>query len=341
MWIEKPIERLTHRKLVEELGDGAGEERYGLYTTVRRDLIEQILPNIQAVIPNITDHGPEHVAHVLENVGKILQIESWNEQLTAMELYLLILSVMFHDSGNIYGRDDHQRKISQIYDFCRSAGGNDRQEKSSLLKITEAHCGETLGGSKDTLKAIGPEPVSLAGSPIRRRFIATILRFADELAEGPNRTSLFMQKHRGYRAGSAVFHEYATAITIHMDPGNERIALTYNIEVKTQRTGDISSREEQRLTKLIKFCYQRIDKLDQERKYSKHYCNLLNMFNYTTITFNYWIKEEQHNLGLPEQFELSDLVVPGETEEKLLYNRDSRFRVNNIIREIKKVASGR
>jgi hypothetical protein len=341
VWTEKPIEVLTHRALVKKFSSGDGEERYGLYTTARKNVVDDILPNIRTVLPNQTDHGPVHVAQVLENTGKLLQIEAWHNQLQEMELYTLILSVVFHDSGNIYGRKDHQRKVSKIYDYCRSAGGNDRQEKSIILKITESHCGEALDGSKDTLNAIGPELVALAGYPIHQQWIAAIIRFADELAEGRERTSLFMQKHHGYSGRSSVFHEYAAATTVHIDPGNERIALKYNIEVNTKISGGISKKEEARLKKLIEFCYQRIDKLDQERKYAKHYCDLLTMFKKTTVTFNFFIKGEQHNLGLPEKYTLSDLVVPGETMEKLLNDRESKFKLNNIIREIKKVARRR
>ena len=38
-----------------------------------------------------------------------------NNILTGLELYCLLTSILFHDTGNIIDREDHQRKISQIY----------------------------------------------------------------------------------------------------------------------------------------------------------------------------------------------------------------------------------
>lgn len=340
MWVETPIEKTTFNALVEELQESAGKDRYGLYTTARKDIVEQIAPNINAVMPNHTDHGPEHIAHVLKNAGKLLQIESNPKPLTAMELYSLILGVVFHDTGNIHGRKNHQRNVSGIYDFCRSSGGNDHQEKLMILKMTEAHCGKALDGSSDTIRAIGPESTILAGYRVRLRYIAAILRFADELAEGKERTSSFMLQNYGYDKRSKIFHDYANISTVDIDPGNERIALTYNIEVKNKKSGGISNTEEGDLKKILEYCYQRIAKLDQERKYAKHYCDLLSRYKYTSVTFNFWIRGEWVRLGLPEAYTISDLVVPGE-KVVLLNDRDKKFKVDNIIRGIKRAASRR
>lgn len=339
MWVERPIEKITHDRLVKELGNGDGEHQFGLYTTARLHLIENILPQIRAVLPNLTDHGPEHVARVLDNAGQLLNIEENPHALTAMELYSLILAILFHDTGNIFGRDDHQHKVSRIYDFCRSAAGNYSREKFIVLKATEAHCGETSSGSNDTIRDLPPDPVSVFNRPVHLRSVAAVLRFADELAEGRNRTSIFMQKHKLYRKNSAIFHSYADSTTVAIDPGNNRIALTYDIGVKSNRSGDVSTSEESRIEKLLVYIYQRISKLDQERKYARHYCIHLQPLMYTTITFNFWISGQVHGLGLPQQFTLTDLVVPGETERQL-YEYDNLYAVNDVIDKIKTVARG-
>ncbi len=336
MWTERPIEEKTFRSLVGEFQPAEGRTKYGLYTAARKDLIEQILPNIRAVMPDHTDHGPEHLARVLNNIGELLEIDSDQQILSSIELYSLILGSAFHDTGNIYGRRDHQRHVADIYDFCRSTTGNDHQEKLIVIKIAEAHCGTTMNGSADTLKAIGSNPVPLFDRPVRLQWIAAILRFADELAEGKERTSLFMLRNHKYRKQSRIFHEYVNLVTTHIDPGNERIALTYNIDVKTKEAGGISPTEEKRLKNLLRYCYQRVDKLDQERQYTKHYCDLLSKFKYTSVSFNFWIKGQPFNLGLPEPYTISDLTVPGD-REALLCTRNDIFMEENILAEIRKV----
>jgi hypothetical protein len=338
MWNETPIERATYAALESQLGESAAKERFGLYTTARQQLVEDILPNIKIIIPESTDHGPGHVAHVLENAGSLLQIESERTSLSGIELYSLILAILFHDAGNIYGREDHQRKISSIYDYCRAVAANDHQEKFIVIKMTQAHCGTAESDSNDTLQSLGPDAVPLFRQPVRLRDIAAILRFADELAEGPNRTSLFMQQHHGYSSGNEIFHMYSGITQIYIEPRNDRIALTYNIDVKTLDSKGISSKEESRLKNLLKYCYERINKLDQERKYAKHYCEFLGRFKKTTVTFNFWMKGLPHNLGL-SALTLTDLEVPG-TSPKLLHEYDSAYAIDKVINNIKGAAKG-
>lgn len=196
-----------------------------------------------------------------------------------------------------------------------------------------------MDGSNDTIKELPGSPESLAGHPVNLRSIAAILRLADELAEGPKRTSLFMQKYHPYPKGSRMFHRYANVTTIAIDPGNNRIALTYDIQVKSNMSGTISNREEKLITELINYIYKRIIKLDQERKYAKHYCDFLLPFKFTTVTFNFEIKDQIHNLDLPQQFALTDLIVPGDNGKQLPeYN--NVYDVEGIMRKIKDVARG-
>lgn len=332
-----PIEKKTHELLVKELGDGAGEERYGLYTTTRKHVVEDILPNISRVIPSITDHGPGHVASVLANAGELLSINTEPSKLNHIELYCLILSILFHDVGNIFGRAGHQRKVSRIYDYCRAEAAIDNREKNIVIKVCEAHCGEAPDGTNDTLKHI-TEFEFLARSPIRLCTIAALLRFSDELEEGSKRTSRFMQKYCGYPPSGSIHHKYADISQIAIDRGNDRIALTYNISIAVARNGALSNRTERMLKELLEYTYKRIIKLDQERKYAKHYCDLLSNFKMTTVKFNFWIRGEVHTLGLP-QLTITDLVVPGD-DGKSIYDYSNDYGIPNVITQIKSLISG-
>ena len=337
MWNDRRIEQLTKRKLTEDLGDERGNERFGLYTSAREALVGEILPQIRAVQPDLTDHGPEHVANVLDNVAALLglgnDLQLSDKELSGTELYALILSILFHDTGNIFDRQEHQRHVATVYDYVRSEAHRKRfkQERRLVLKVAEAHCGFALDGSKDTLKHVG-DTASLYGEPIRLRQIASILRFADELAEGPQRTSFFMQEHHHYPPGSDIYHAYADITDVFIDRGNERIALTYDIELDVGRSSSITRKCQQELRKLLKFTYQRIIKLNQERKYARHYSDLLAPFKKTSITFNFIIKEQPPCfLELPP---ITDVVVPGEKEKQLQeYHDDYKF--NNIIGKIR------
>src|SRR6267378_177026 len=135
MWSTQKIEDVTEARLSEE----RGKELFSLYVSARKALVEEVLPQIKAELPSHSDHGSEHIANVLSNVGKLLDTDGTKSGLTGLDLYCLILSILFHDSGNIFGRRDHQKKISKIYDFACPEPSRDKQEKLAVLKVTEAH----------------------------------------------------------------------------------------------------------------------------------------------------------------------------------------------------------
>ncbi len=330
MWELRKIEEITKKALVEERGVVQGEEKFAAYTMARKNLVEQVLPEIKAVQPQLTDHGPDHVANVLDNAEGLLGEDI--HKFRGIELYCLILSILFHDAGNVFDRKEHQLNIAKIYDYIRPGPEPNKQEKYIVLKATEAHCCEAGDGSKDALRDLD-DTTQLDRKPVSLRQIAAILRFADELAEGPQRTSIFMQRQHKYSSDSQIFHKYAKITNVSIDRGNERIALTYNIDVDIDEHSSLSNEKEEELRELLDFTYKRIIKLNQERQYTKHYCDFLSPFKKTTVAFNFWIDGQHNDLGLV-QVSLTDLVVPGDTH-KGFYEYDRSYELKNIVEKIR------
>jgi len=312
-WNTREIEEITRNKLISKLQQGPGEEWYGLYTSARKCLVEEILPAIKGVLPELTDHGPQHVENVLDNTRKLLGTDI--EKLGAMDLYCLILSILFHDVGNIFARKEHQRNVSQVYNYVRG-DKVDRREHFVVLKAASAHCGEANDGSKDTLKDLD-EKTFFGGGAILLRDIAAILRFADELAEGPQRTSKFMQIHHNYPPDSYLYHKYANITTVDIDRLGERIALTYDMSFHTNGDNKLGQKEQNEILELLKFTHKRIVKLNQERQYAKHYSAFLSPFRKTTVIFNFWANGELLDLTLDE-VRLTDLVVPDDEAKEFV-----------------------
>ena len=73
------------------------------------------------------------------------------------------------------------------------------------------------------------------GQLVRLRELAAVLRFADELAEGPQRTSEFMQEEGLYDSESQQFHDYANITNILIERQNSRIVITYEIDIDVNR----------------------------------------------------------------------------------------------------------
>lgn len=330
MWQTQELETITKERLITERGQAEGEEKYALYLTARKKLLEDVLEEIKTTQPGLTDHGPRHIINVMRNAHQLLGDQV--ERLSATELYCLILSILFHDAGNILGREGHQLNIGTIYDHVRPAMLPDypfRQEKLNLFNIVGAHCGEAADKSNDTLQFL--EPSHLDGRPVNLRQIAAILRLADELAEGIQRTSLFMQKIHGYPANSKIYHDYASITEVAIDRGGQRIAITYHPTVEVGQDGLL--REEQGLREMLQFIYKRLQKLDEERKYNKHYCALLEPFKQVSAVFEFWIG------GLPRVFGLrplilTDLIVPGD-KQKEIPAYDPSYSIDSLIGRIR------
>ena len=142
------------------------------------------------------------------------------------------------------------------------------------MQIAQAHTGEARDGSRDTLADV-PEVSQLDGEPVKAREIAAIVRFADELAEGRQRTSEYMKRHGRYRAESMPYHDYASATDIAIDKLNDRIAVTYHLGIKTEAGLD---EELHRVKDFILFACDRLAKMDLERRYAfsivpRHWCD--------------------------------------------------------------------
>ena len=332
MWDIRNIERITEKALIEELGGSNGQQRFAQYLDARRILVEDVLEEIKRTQQGLTDHGPKHIQDVLDKAEELLgSEENIRKNLRGTDLYCLILSILFHDVGNIYDRREHQRRISQVYDHVRQQH-SEKTEKLIVLTAVEAHCGETADGSKDTLKDV-PETSHLCGRQVKLRTIASVLRLSDELAEGRQRTSIFMQQIKGYPSDSEIYHEYSKITTVFVDRSNERITLTYNIELNTE-AGKFDGDKEKYYKALIEFTYGRIMKLNQERQYVRHYCDILSVFKKTTVAFNFWINGELADLGLMEA-KLTDVVIPGE-HHKDFSNYHSCYAIPNLMERIKK-----
>ena len=327
MWEELSIERDLEKALLEEFGEAAGKTLYGEYTAARSKLIKEVLEYIKSREPNLTDHGPRHIKDVLEQAHQIIP----PSHLCAREQLMLLLAVFFHDTGNIHGRKGHEEKVADIYDFVRGKPLSAKQleEKALLLAIVGTHGGVARDGkSKDTIADLNiTEP--FLHRPIRMREIAAIMRFADELAEGPQRTSEYLNRRHGFDIKSGQYHDYAAITSITIDSALERIAATYHIDVQTEE-GRIA--DEDRLRRLIKFAYHRVIKLDEERQYAKYYSNGLALFKHTSATFRFFLDGQPVDPGL-EPLVLTDIVVPGGSKRTIV-DQNPEYSVDGVIHKL-------
>lgn len=323
MWSEQPLEVLLHKSL-QGLPEPARTDLFADYNSARRFVTEEITGHIATTEPDLTDHSDRHLMDVMNRVHAV--IGESTKYFTAYELYLLAVSILFHDVGNLHGRSEHHKKVAGIYDACRKREARFNTERNAVLAIAGAHTGSTKDGSKDTIRDVGQ--FSFQAHPVRGQQVAAVLRFADELAEGPQRTSAYLQNQGMYKPDSRIFHKYAAITDYCVDPGAERIALTYNIDVERGHS-ELEAGNAVLLTQLLTFSYSRITKLDQERRYCKHYCDLLSVFKETGAWFNFFYDGQKLDLGL-EPIVISDLIVPGELTKRI-EEIDTKYKVSTLV----------
>lgn len=311
--IEEKLKEVLELKMASK---AKAEEIYAQYISARKALVDEILPEIKAIENNLTDHGPDHIANVLDNVYNLLGDHI--DKLNWAEIYFLCMIVLFHDVGNIDGRKGHFNKavIQKIYNYVRKSNSKFNSERRLVGLAASCHSGKASDGSADTMGELSENDEGLFGEGISLRKLAPVLRFADELAEGPQRTSDYMISTGKYDEKSKIYHKYAQITDIYIDRGTGRISLTYDIDVKVKSNGSLTQKERKNLQELLEYCYVRIVKLNDERRYNKFYSRLLEPFRRTDVRFNFSVNQLPCDLGMNE-LTITDLTVPGNSSSPI------------------------
>lgn len=336
MWNKTQFEEHIEERLIAELGEAKGASMFADYVTTRDKLVDNIFKEIKGVEPDLSDHDADHIADVLENARCLLSVDPKRHELTATDLYCLGMAILFHDVGNLIVRDGHHMAIGDIFDWARGTGDKVRREKTLILRIVRAHTGIAADGSNDTLKEVADED-QLYKELVKLREVAAILRFADELAEGPQRTSEYMRRRNLIDADSRIFHEYASVTHILADRGTERVLLTYEIEVDGSSETPAKDRKG-KLALLLRLIYERVIKLDQERRYTRFYSDALGPFKTTHAVFNFHANGEILDLELAP-IHLNDKIVPGDPA-RAIPELDEQYTIETLTARVMKLASG-
>jgi len=326
MWSQCRFEEHLIAALRTEFGEPGANKYITAYNRAKGYLCDNIYREISLEEPDLTRHDETHVVAVMDRIADlILREKATSHDLSALDLYTLAMATLFHDVGNIDGRQSHS-SASCLFDIFTSARGDSaevRRERTVVLAAVRAHGGVASDGTGDTLKEL-KERDTLYTRIISLRDIGAILRFADELAEGPERTSEFCRKDGRYAESSQLYHDYASVTHVAVDQPNGRVMLNYEIEVSEGCPSDCvadnercpcSDRWNAWCGSLVEFIYDRISKLDQERRYARYYTSELSAFVATEASMNFhW-----HGLPVlmgevtPNPMRLDEKVVPGTT----------------------------
>lgn len=281
MWSNTIIEKECETALIT-LDDSISNSNkfFENYLQSRTYFCKEIYPNIARIEPDLTDHGESHIQDVLINVYSILEDsyelsqEKYNKY-TPLELYVLCMAVLIHDIGNLHHREGHEKTLTKIFN-PRIFPHIDRAEMKIITDIAKAH-----GGKGDTIAKLSTD--QLYGKRINSQCIAAVVRFADELAEGPQRTSQYMIDNGMISEDSIVYHHYASILKKPAICQNN-IILEYNVFVDEY--------SEVELISLLQITFKRIDKLNYERIYCGCYSEHIQKLQKVVVQMNFYENQE-------------------------------------------------
>lgn len=214
----------------------------------------------------LTDHGIDHVKMVIDNAGKLVEGTEF-KTLNGYEIFILLLACHFHDVGNVFGRENHEKEIDRIISSLSDVLPLDITEKILVSDIAMSHGGyiDDDHTDKDTLRNLALES-SCNGIPVRPALLGAILRFADELSDDWTRTSRYLDKEGVIPPENLIYHAYSKALSPITIEGNV-IKLEYYIAYEYQINKIPDNNGEYLYDEIIK----RLKKCMQELEYCKKY----------------------------------------------------------------------
>ena len=298
------------------------------------EYISQWLASEHVVFLN--DHGPDHIAKVVERAYAL--IVDANEALTEMEAFVLLCAIQIHDIGNVLGRAGHEKKLMDIFDTHSATLILDTAEKRIIKNIAMVHGGRAVDGSKDTISSLCvKEPI--LGYNIRTRYLAAILRFADELADDSTRANRVACDLNIVGTDSQIYHDYSQALhSVNVEKDEEthdhKIMLCFELLAtdmeKTYCMGGVPKY-------LLDEIYDRTLKMEQERRYCMKFMYQYIYFGKIEVTINVYgsrsqrintIKYTLEDISYPDnplpgsiKSVVSSEVPTGEEELKLIKDR--------------------
>lgn len=340
IWVERPLEKHVEYLLKEKL-QTEGQKLYSLYTNTRNEVVTEVLPWIAKYGEGLTDHGISHIADVIDNASLLLGFQNHfdenyktqpNHGFTPHEMLILLAGLLLHDVGNIYGRVRHNQKIGELWSKLHSWKLWPDNEKQLIIDVGRAHSGKGPDGSKDTLKALSVSSRYFMKDPVRLAPIASVIRFADELAEGEQRTSHFLIENNLIEEGSSIFHQYAQITRVGIDRIGGRVALTYYINIDNPTYPSDRVKLESHLNSLLKMAYARAVKMNCERQFARHYADVLVPFRETSISLTFLNEGLPINLPL-EPIVLNDINFLNESDS-LIEQVNSGYKIPELVQTV-------
>ena len=228
------------------------------YLLMKRRLLNIEYEHTAAGFPEGNNHGRGHIERVLEYLNGLLGPHPLNH-INSYELFLSMMSILYHDIGLLRQRQDHadiSRELLEGDD--QNAYVVDPRDRAIIAVAVANHSSskdiETECTSMDETEFIG-------GREARPKVITALVRFSDELDEDFRRADPILQQRLNIPPSSDFYWRFCQRIR-----GIRPSLETKQIDVNAGFEADDLSVLCSSGTRFVDFFAQKLEKINRERK---------------------------------------------------------------------------
>jgi hypothetical protein len=220
---------LPIEQTLEASSRSLGEPLIDRYNVLKHDLLEDggTSEYWAAGFRFGNNHGPSHIKRVLEHLDQLLGPDP-TRIINPYELYLTMMSVLYHDVGILGGRSRHadrsgeflyQKEEDNRYIF-------DSRDREIIRAAVVSH-----SSSKDIDDecSVFQEAEIIRNHIVRPRTVAALVRFADELDEDHRRADPLIEKRIGVGEESRFYWRFCQRI-LGIKADRDRLIININIK---------------------------------------------------------------------------------------------------------------
>lgn len=216
----------------------------------------------------LNQHGVGHVEKVIEKVTELINNFRFDVP-TPSETFILLCAIQIHDIGNIFGRDNHEQSFQAKFRDIAKNIITDTVTQKFILKIAQVHSGN-INGNKDTISnAKLRMDAKWFNQSIREPVLASLLRFADELADDSSRYDRIGDELGKIPQKSLIYHAYSKtlhAVNICENDLNKTCYVSLEYYLDSDTVVEEYKKNESSIL-LIDEIFARTKKMEQERRY--------------------------------------------------------------------------
>lgn len=246
------------------------------------------------------NHGRGHITRVLENLDRLIG-DNPLQHLTVYELFLAMMSILYHDIGLLRQRKGH----ADISKALLEGDSNDAYIINAIDKEIIAAAVVSHSSSKDIAKEFGHfSPEEIIGSyKARPTVIGALVRLADELDEDNRRADPILQRHLELPEDSQFFWLFCRRIR-GIRPNFEKKHIDVNLALEPEDTKTYGKLPDGSTRHFIAFVAEKLAKINSERVVVNHF--LPQTLQYTGLHIDVKPLKNHHTWTSPRTFVFND-----------------------------------